>query len=1081
MSQLVKLTSEIDGRNVNSNSFVCRSDDDIIIPPNSTVSLLNGHISSGILASYKFDGTDRIGEEVGDAFASLYLTKDKTDRERQLIIQNGNYTIGPLCDEITRSMNKSLVYNSTSTSATAGSVLNVPTASDFGLETKCVVNADKQVQISYNSNPQKYTADFDFTNKTSGVNIDAQGNITYGSPSGYAQVALDPTLGNSVAKQVFTLTDPTTAFSAFDTVVLTNGNASVIKTAIINALTQTGQNIDSAITLDDTLADVGNQIIWTDTAYTDVTQIPLHLADLVTTDDGTGVPGTPAANVNHAKVVSVELEAVNTNYEVSKIETLKGFNTFFDFDLLQAPIVNGNQMILVIDSEFADAATNHFLVNAVYHLSDVGNNIVALAQATAITENKGTNPSTIQMEATWQHFNGKSFAPADIVKISSFEVYDTNDAQPILTPIAAGQRVQLFDVNNVSQYEFIVDTIVLNTTTYTIEAQPGSLICISADQTTKLEGMAAMEAILLKVTDPTFVLATAQTTCSDRFISTGVLDPTTIPAGEFALAAPVVLADDGGLFNHQLEMYAVPYLFTDVAGAQRSVFYALDGTVPPGDIDALKLRTLITQQALVASRIRIYNLDANKYGKITLMNSDNAAGLATATRIWVGTDVEDLYRVDLNYSNQGGVLDLTNITLMIKGSLVRPANGAYAVEDTRLSHSCGRAAFLINSLGVCNFGVMPETLDFNGQQIGQNDLRVAIENNAGGYLAYALYRGTTAIPLKRAIEAFAGDTVVLQWGVTSNVGDFEYIDGGAITSNSNPAAAAAAATVAGGGVIDATGAIDEADRGKILISVIRTGLKNNYIYLGCPIRAPNTGADQSRASQTIPWTPRTNPYLPPQYWNNTNDLHIYVCPNQASVRVLELTPSPSIVTIDGVVQDHDGSSAINDPSIHSITHPDLVDVPSKFTSFQNTFNFVFNDRDIQKRLGFKAPSYVLSGLSGKFTADISYMSAYLPENLTILLDTLSNVQTYDLGKTSGRRRSIIGVVVNSQDRVGEVIIEPANLYRIKLGNKEPLNLRRFVVSFEDFYGQEVILQSARAVINLLFEETAPKSVSSFAS
>jgi hypothetical protein len=124
---------------------------------------------------------------------------------------------------------------------------------------------------------------------------------------------------------------------------------------------------------------------------------------------------------------------------------------------------------------------------------------------------------------------------------------------------------------------------------------------------------------------------------------------------------------------------------------------------------------------------------------------------------------------------------------------------------------------------------------------------------------------------------------------------------------------------------------------------------------------------------------------------------------------------------------------------------------------------------------------VITGLSGKFSADISYMSAYLPENLTILLDTLSNVQTYDLGKTSGRRRSIIGVVVNSQDRVGEVIIEPANLYRIKLGNKEPLNLRRFVVSFEDFYGAEVILQSARAVINLLFEETAPSPVSSFAS
>jgi hypothetical protein len=62
------------------------------------------------------------------------------------------------------------------------------------------------------------------------------------------------------------------------------------------------------------------------------------------------------------------------------------------------------------------------------------------------------------------------------------------------------------------------------------------------------------------------------------------------------------------------------------------------------------------------------------------------------------------------------------------------------------------------------------------------------------------------------------------------------------------------------------------------------------------------------------------------------------------------------------------------------------------------------------------------------------------------------------------------VVVNSQDRLGEISIEPSNLYKIKLNNKEPVNLRRFVVSLEDFYGNQIKLQSARAVINLLFEE-----------
>ena len=89
--------------------------------------------------------------------------------------------------------------------------------------------------------------------------------------------------------------------------------------------------------------------------------------------------------------------------------------------------------------------------------------------------------------------------------------------------------------------------------------------------------------------------------------------------------------------------------------------------------------------------------------------------------------------------------------------------------------------------------------------------------------------------------------------------------------------------------------------------------------------------------------------------------------------------------------------------------------------------------------------------------------------MVILLDNISNVQTFDLNKSNGGRRNIIATCVNTQNGNGEIIIEPANLYKIALNNKDPINLKRYVVSFEDFFQNEIILQSARACVNLLFE------------
>jgi hypothetical protein len=195
-----------------------------------------------------------------------------------------------------------------------------------------------------------------------------------------------------------------------------------------------------------------------------------------------------------------------------------------------------------------------------------------------------------------------------------------------------------------------------------------------------------------------------------------------------------------------------------------------------------------------------------------------------------------------------------------------------------------------------------------------------------------------------------------------------------------------------------------------------------------------------------------------------------VCPDQATVRILELSPTPQI-TFDGQsYAEFDGTHSLLHTTLHAISDPAQIDQPHKLKSFANVFNFEFTNIDLQRKFGYKTATNILNGAAGSWSAEKSYLAAYLPENLTILLDTLSNVQSYDLEQNGGRRRSIIGTVVNSQDRLGEIVIEPNNLYHIKLGNKEPINLRRFVVSLEDFYGTPLRLQSARAVFNLLFNE-----------
>ena len=1068
MAKLVKLTS--DGLNTNSNSFKAQSDDDIIIAPNSTVSLLNGHISSGILSNYKVGGDDRVAGEDGTILGSLFLTNPRgdllnppTDRgNREVLLRAGEYSANPMCIEMTRAFNKSLMYLSSCTTANAGTNTYItPPENDFGLETLVSLDSTKKVVIKYASTSQKYTADLTYSNKNSGVNIDPQGNITYTSPSGYAQIGLDKNLANNPAKQVYTTTDPTASFSQFDAVVLTNATVSATRQAIINDIQLYSTSTDTAIDLDPTKADVANQIVYSAANYTTTSGLPFNNGMLITTDDGTGVVGTPAANVNHGKFVRVDLAYNNENYEIKHVHPLKSFDNIQQYDFLQPPILNADgTYTLVIDSPFADATANHLIVGSIYYITNNADIIEAVCEATAIAENHGTNPTTVSMTVNAKPYNGKSIDIANMNFLNTIEAFEIEKNGITKTPIDAGQSVALFDKDANMLLTFELKTITDTGASFTIEAEEGSMVRISADGTTLLTGMDAMEQILQIVFDPVFAKTEAMLTCVDRIESEAPLDPTTITT--IGDGDDIAVADKGGLINVDAVMTAAPQLFEDDNNDDYTIF-PIDPNLPT-TLETYQFRKQLFETLMRGADCSIFKTDNTSRLKITLMNNDAVANLATATRIWTGTDVVDTFVISLGGFRASQKSDLTQFTLMIKGTTVKPPAGAYCVEDNRLSHSCGRLAFLVSTALPCEFGVMPETSDFNSQNLDNAAYRIAIELDSGNYY-YRLYKGSTQIALNTSVIAQDGDRVAIAWGVSPAADDFEYVEGGAVNSSSGvPSIATLIANTA-----FASGTIVEEDNGKILFSVLRTGRKENQIYLGCPVRDPNTGNDQSRAGKTIPWTPRSNPYLPPQYWDNTANLHAYVCPNQASIRVLELSPSPTITLNDGVWTEITGDQVLQDTSTHS-TNPDNVDDPHRLKTFANVFNFQFTDIELQRRLGFKSSTNVLNGVKGSWAADLPYISALLPENLCILLDTLPSVETYDLSKTNGRRRSIIGVVVNSQDRAGEIVIEPNNLYRIKLNNDKPINLRRFVVSLEDFYGNEIVLQSARAVINLLFED-----------
>jgi hypothetical protein len=1084
MAKLIKLTSK-EGIVNNGNSFKCQSDEDIYIDPMSTVSLLNAHISSGILSSYNVDGSERVGQDTGLHVASLYLTPDKSDRERKIICTNGDYDITQMNLELTNASNKSLLYNSTPTPLSSTTdVFTTPANSDFGLQMLVNLDANSKVSINFNSS-QQIASNLTFSNKNDGVNIDpATGNITYANPVGQVAVDLQAALANDITNTITTVQNASTAgFAVGDSCNLVDANSGNTKTVSITNIVQSASSLATARAITTQTADT----ITIDDPITGDLPAEYVIGADVTLDDGTSTTNANLSNVAHGKIAAASAIYNNNNTAIYEINDFRGLRPTI-FNIIAKSFIDPNDptqgINLTIDAPFADAADLGFEAGrylSIWTQADGnGSPHAAIEIAVVADDNGNTNIlSTAELPTT---FTGKGFAFNQCQSVVSFDVIKTNigggyDIQYIPTvdgaPISGTGTFNDTSISCLlgatSLFQNVIEDITNDATTVApaftniIKFQPQGLLCLDnagGNVLTDMDAFVQFVSVYSNIGDP------AQLTQ----ISTIIIDKVQSKDDDIAgLIGPIndqdivvidALDSAGGVIYGNLQVIAQPFDFQINATDTRVIIpITVTGL---GAIDEYKYYdTLFRQlrddrQGQQAGPFLVVN-DATKFIELQLNNldvPDLTAMTVQPIRMWFGIDIYTTTSITLNI----GALaqSLTDFNKLIKGTINKDAIGSFAMQDTRLSKSCGRIVYKVITAGPCEMGIIQETPDFLNLNVSDNYVKVKIQNAAGaggaGFV-YTLWRGNTRIPLKRDLQALDGDRVCIQWGVCPSISDFEYND--TVNGGTNSGA------INAGSYFASAGEIVDDDRQKMLFSVSRAGNTNSYFYLG----ATNFQGD---AAKVIPWTPRATPYLEPIYYDNTGNYRVYVCPNQATVRLIEITKDPTLVTVNGVLKYIDGDTEIYNDDLHGQDHPDLIDQSHRLTSFANYWYWVWTDLYFQKQLGFNAPSQSINASKGSFTATKDYLTAYLPENLVVFLDNVPS-ESYDLDKTKGLRRNIIGTCINTQGKVGEINVEPANLYRISLNNKQPMNLRKFFVSFETFYGEQIKLMSAKAVVNLLIE------------
>lgn len=1059
MSKLIKLTTTLD-RNRDTNGYVAICDNDIILQPNAKVSLLNAHLSSGILADYDIAGTDSLGQVAqGEIVANIQLA-DIGDRERDIIIPNGSYGINPLLTQLQNSMNQAFVFNSTTQYATTTSAaLNIPTSLDFGIACQTSLDLENKAKISFNSTQQKYTADLKYTNKNNGITVSPTGDISYTGATGAFQVTLDP--AKATRSVVYTNEEVGTGIGVFDVVTLVNSTTGNSRQTTVTAIALDSTNVTNAIALDTTQTDAVAGVVVSDAAFTQT--LPFQVGQDVTIDDGAGVFGTPSANTAYGKIQQVELVLENPNYQIEELATekIQAIAPTFDIISIKPNPGQNNSYIFDVACPFVNAPDEHFAADGLFYILDAVKAKYACCQVTAVAEhiNQGA-ASTTDITVTVEGLDANPLEEVNMKFVETAEfIYSTGGKAALDTPIKG--QMGWFDKDyNLIGILYVDGDPTLENDYYVFELNLGGYECVDSTGAL-LNGLPAfLQFTKLTYGSAGFDINDVSVTSVDRFITSAA---TNLVGFALANNDNGVVYQQGLINQNGVKVNDAPYAFT--IGADDFVVIPFEFTNNTFNNYASLFKALIPNT-------NVWNIvkdNVNQNLKFTLSNLTGVALSPVLTRLWIGTDIVNTWAVTLNIAPASTIVT-SQFDLLCKGTNSVGQENALCVEDTRLIPSCGRVAFKIITLGICEFGVMPESNDFSALSKTVGNIRIKLQRAAdgSGNIVYTLWRASARIGVKE-LYAAVGDTVILQYGVTPGVTDYEYNDN--VNAASNPATVYNNINV----FTDlSTGAHYDEDRNKILVSVIRNGKTDTYIHLGCVLSNPSQSAgdlDDIKAGKCIPWTPRNNPFVAPQYWDNSRNYRIYVCPNTAVIRALEITPSPLVVTnaLTGVVSHFDGVNHIYNPDMHGSSNLELLDLPpNKFGAYNNQFIFTFTSQTFQKILGYKTSSKAIAGLSGSWIADISYLKAYLPEGIVILLENLS-IDTFDCGQFNGSRRNIIATCIDTQDKLGEISVEPSNLYRISIGNNTPINLRKFALAFEDLFGNKLILQNSRVCVSLLFE------------
>jgi hypothetical protein len=326
MSKLIKLSTTTD-QNRTGNSFNCLSDEDIMIEANSKISLLNCQISSGILKDYKINGTDILpgtnpavsGEFWGYLDLVAPSTVGNDPNRRRLFLRNGDYNITTLCAEIKKSILDALVSTTAGGySSTTGNTLPMPLNSpDFELAVDVYINKENKIEIDYNSKP--ILTNLTYSNLKPGVQVDANGNVSYNSTGGLPdEVPIDPTTSTGTFQNCTVYTQGSTLgkFDVGDAITLMAYNFPQVAPCAYNvaAINEFETNLDSAIDLVAAQADQPNL-----TVYSSPQSTPRGFkgGDIVSIDDGTSSDGALSTNLTSGTLASVDLEYINENYAIS--------------------------------------------------------------------------------------------------------------------------------------------------------------------------------------------------------------------------------------------------------------------------------------------------------------------------------------------------------------------------------------------------------------------------------------------------------------------------------------------------------------------------------------------------------------------------------------------------------------------------------------------------------------------------------------------------------------------------------------------------------------------------------------------